>query len=130
MLSCLQYVRVMSYANTKTDCFQYVGKKNDSLGALKPKYYTETVWSIPSKRGPCRKQGVTYLSHGRLILISHLVHFIKLLEWKHCTGGVKLLMQENWSFLDILSIMSAVYALDIYLFTRAKKTDVFGALFM
>lgn len=52
--------------------------------------------------------------------------------------GVKLLMQENWSFLDILSIMSAVYvsvyvavyALDIYLFTRAKKTDVFGALFM
>lgn len=52
--------------------------------------------------------------------------------------GVKLLMQENWSFLDILSIMSAVYvsvyvavcALDIYLFTRAKKTDVLGALFM
>lgn len=43
-------------------------------------------------------------------------------------------MQENWSFLDILSIMSAVYvavyALDIYLFTRAKKTDVLGALFM
>ena len=46
-------------------------------------------------------------------------------------------MQENWSFLDILSIMSAVYvsvyvavyALDIYLFTTAKKTDVFWALF-
>lgn len=70
----------MSYANTKTDCFQYAGKKSDSLGALKPKYYTETVWSILSRLGPCRKQGMTYLSQGQLILISDLVHLMKLLE--------------------------------------------------
>lgn len=69
----------MSYAEHKNRLFSVCGQKNpqDSLGALKPRYYTETVWTVRSRLGPYGNQGVTYLSHGQLILLSHLVHLMK-----------------------------------------------------
>ena len=57
-----------------------------------------------TKRGPCRKQGVTYLSHGQLILISHLVHLIKLLEckilyrWSQATHARKLVISRYFEY--------------------------------
>lgn len=92
--------------------------------------------TILGRLSPCENEDVLYLSHGQLILPSHSVHLIKWLGYWVKNAGqwwVKLLLQENWPFLNILSIRSAVFisfTLRLtFIYSLEPRKLTFGGLF-
>lgn len=104
------WVKKITHTHTHNDNNSELTRSPKSK-CQKPKR-VETRWPSPRRRGPSEDPGMSYLSHGLLILISHSVCLMKWLGgWvkNAMQWGVKQLNQENWHFLDILSIRPTVF---------------------